>query len=176
MVSNRPFPLSAWHNVGKIRTIFQCDRREGACSFRQQPLTNLQKTNADTGNITNSPENVQNSNILPPEGASPFPTVRPDRLYVFNWCLCDRRLARAGRKIRGILTPACALAQNDRSIEGFHAGARWLRMTILLGLSYWLLGSPSLHFAFHRVRYGHEKIIGAFVTECVSAPDGGRSS
>jgi len=60
--------------IKNVKTI-NLNRRELAASFRQQPLTNLQKSNANTENITNSPKNVQNSNILLPEGASPFPTV-----------------------------------------------------------------------------------------------------
>jgi len=49
---------------------------------------NFKKSNANTENITNSPENVQNSNILPPEGDSQLPTVRiSDFTFLIGACL-----------------------------------------------------------------------------------------
>ncbi len=65
---------------------------------------------------------------------SPFPTVKTDRLYVFNWCIRDCGLAMAGLNSRGILTPACALAQNDSSIVDCYNGSigRALEFPVIL--------------------------------------------
>ncbi len=120
------------------------NRREGACSFRRKNVANLHNSPANPQDVTCSHWISKYFWCLLPEGAEPLPYIESryivripqpctsskaytdqhtmetapyEKNGVFRICLVTlkRRKLFGALNIRGILTPVCALAQNDRS-------------------------------------------------------------
>ncbi len=119
-------------------------------SFRQQVLKDWQKSNAHTKNVADSSQKYESVRFSRRKDTSPFPTIKFGDLYGFpQHCTMTesytggasgkprptkgtgiftfirsrskKRRLYGPRKYRGILTPACALAQNDGSIGALPA-------------------------------------------------------
>ncbi len=92
---------------------------KGLCSFRLGNIANSHRFSANPRDAACPHWNFTNLSAPAAGRSKPLPYGHAGRLCVFNQCLRGCELAMAGLNIRGILTPACAPAQNDSSIRGF---------------------------------------------------------